>query len=105
MAPHKHDFGISDQGELWGNPLGSSLRNKRPGLLAGHVGGPDNAQIPSRIDAEVAEPEIAYFMNCPYFGAFGKLSEEAFIEVMGTKLPMTVTTSCVRRRDDMASTK
>ena len=27
------------------------------------------------------------------FGAFGKLSEEAFIEVMGTKLPMVVTTS------------
>ena len=25
-------------------------------------------------------------------GAFGKLSEEAFIEVMGTKLPMAVTT-------------
>ena len=50
MAPQKHDFGISDQGELWGNPLG-------------HIGGP-HAQIPSRIDAEVAEPEITYFMNC-----------------------------------------
>ena len=52
MTPQKHDFGISDQGELWGNPLG-------------HTGGP-NAQIPSRIDAEVAEPEITYFMNWPY---------------------------------------
>ena len=52
MAPQKHDFGISDQGELWGNPLG-------------HIGGP-NAQIPSRIDAEVAEPEITYFMNWAY---------------------------------------
>jgi len=52
MTPQKHDFGISDQGELWGNPLG-------------HIGGP-NAQIPSRIDAEVAEPEITYFVNCPY---------------------------------------
>ena len=52
MTPQKHDFGISDQGELWGNPLG-------------HIGGP-NAQIPSRIDAEVAELEITYFVNCPY---------------------------------------
>ena len=51
MTSQKHDFGISDQGELWGNPLG-------------HIGGP-NAQIPSRIDAEAAEPEITYFMNCP----------------------------------------
>ena len=50
MTPQKHDFGISDQGKLWGNPLG-------------HIGGP-NAQIPSRIDAEVAELEITYFMNC-----------------------------------------
>ena len=51
MAPQKRDFGVSDQSEPRGNP---------PGHTGGH-----NAQIPSRIDAEVAELEITCFVNCP----------------------------------------